>query len=105
MKFLITEKQHQILLEQKNFLSLLNNGKMITGLITIIRLIARSYNSYDFERLQSLVKQYLAGGKLKPSEKEMEIIRNYQKIILNNVAQNMGYGNWEELKNDKKNKQ
>ena len=38
--------------------------------------------------------------KINLSKKDMEVIRKYQKMILNNVAQNMGYDNWSELKND-----
>ena len=97
MKCVITESQYQILLEQSTFLNLVNNTKTITGLIL---LTARGFNSSGIDRIQSLVKQYIAGGKVNPSKKDMEVIRKYQKMILNNVAQNMGYDNWSELKND-----
>ena len=31
----------------------------------------------------------------------MAMIRKNQKIILNNVAENMGFSNWTQLKNNK----
>lgn len=99
MKCIITESQYQILLEQSStFLNLINNVKTISGII--ILLSARGFNSTGVDRIQSLVKQYIAGGKINPNKKDMEVIRKYQKMILNNVALNMGYDNWSELKND-----
>jgi hypothetical protein len=53
------------------------------------------------ERIQSLTKQSLAGGKVNITESEMEEIRQQSKIILNKVANEFGYSNWGELKSKK----
>ena len=52
----------------------------------------------ELERLQSLTKQSLAGGKVNLTEKEMDKIRKDTKIILNKTANELGYNNWDELK-------
>ena len=94
-----------ILVEQKTLVSILNGAKLIGGLVTLVRAVTRVFNSAsgkmireDLERLQSLTKQSLAGGKVNLTEKEMDKIRKDTKIILNKTANELGYNNWDELK-------
>jgi uncharacterized membrane protein len=94
-----------ILVEQKTLVSILNGTKLIGGLVTLVRAVTRLFNSEsgkmireELERLQSLTKQSLAGGKVNLTEKEMNKIRKDTKIILNKTANELGYNNWDELK-------
>jgi hypothetical protein len=110
MKIIISERQYRILLgEQTQVLSSVLNGmKFISGLVSLVESISRGYNTASgqkikdsLERVQSLTKQSLAGGRTDLTEGEMEIIRQYSKITLNKVANKFGYHNWTELKNEK----
>lgn len=101
MKILINEHQYKLITEQKTLSSILNDVKFISSLITVVRVITRGVESSDLDRVQSLVKQSLSGGKVNLTKEDMAIIRKNQKIILNNVAENMGFSNWTQLKNNK----
>jgi hypothetical protein len=101
MKILINEHQYKLITEQKTLSSVLNDVKFISSLITVVRVITRGVESSDLDRVQSLVKQSLSGGKVNLTKEDMAIIRKNQKIILNNVAENMGFRNWTQLKNNK----
>ena len=103
MKYIISESQYKILSEQTKLVNIFNGTNFILNITTFIRTLTRSiehvYNSNpDFEKIQSLLKQSLAGGKKNLSEEEMNIIRKQQRIILNTVAVELGYNNWEHLK-------
>ena len=101
MKILINEHQYKLITEQKTLSSVLNDVKFISSLITVVRVITRGVESSDLDRVQSLVKQSLSGGKVNLTKEDMAMIRKNQKIILNNVAENMGFSNWTQLKNNK----
>jgi hypothetical protein len=109
MKIILTESQYdKLLVEQVALSSALNGVKFIGGLITFVEAITRFYNVASgktvkeaLERIQSLTKQSLAGGKVNITESEMEEIRQQSKIILNKVANEFGYSNWGELKSKK----
>jgi hypothetical protein len=99
MKILLKESQYKLILEQKTLLSIINDVKFLSSLINLVRVIARGVESSDLDRIQSLVKQSLSGGKVKLTKEDMYMIRKNQRIILNTVAENMGFNNWTELKN------
>ena len=99
MKILLKESQYKLIIEQKTLYSIINDVKFISSLIILVRVIARIVKSSDLERVQSLVKQSLSGGKVNLTKEDMDMIRRNQKIILNTVAENMGFSNWTELKN------
>jgi hypothetical protein len=48
-----------------------------------------------------LTKQSIAGGKIDITESEMNMIRQHAKVVLNRVANELGYNNWSELKSKK----
>lgn len=99
MKILLKESQYKLILEQKTLLSIINDVKFLPSLINLVRVISRGVESSDLDKIQSLVKQSLSGGKVKLTKEDMDMIRKNQKIILNTVAENMGFNNWTELKN------
>jgi hypothetical protein len=99
MRILLKESQYKLILEQKTLLSIINDVKFLSSLINLVRVIARGVQSSDLDRIQSLVKQSLSGGKVKLTKEDMDMIRKNQRIILNTVAENMGFNNWTELKN------
>ena len=99
MKILLKESQYKLILEQKTLLSIINDVKFLSSLINLVRVISRGVESSDLDKIQSLVKQSLSGGKVKLTKEDMDMIRKNQKIILNTVAENMGFNNWTELKN------
>jgi hypothetical protein len=110
MKIIISERQYNLLLtEQPQVLTNALNGiKFIGGLVTLVEAITRAYNLASgkkmkeyLERVQSLTKQSLAGGRVDLTEEEMAIIREQSKIVLNGVANEYGYDNWNELKNER----
>jgi hypothetical protein len=101
MNILITERQYKLLIEQKSLVNIINDVKFLSSLITIVRLITRGVESSDLDKIQSLVKQVLSGGKVNLTKEDMDMIRKNQKIILNNVAENLGFDNWIHLKNNK----
>ena len=110
MKIIISERQYNLLLtEQPQVLTNALNGiKFIGGLIVLVEAITRAYNLASgkkmkeyLERVQSLSKQSLAGGRVDLTEEEMATIREQSKIVLNGVANEYGYGNWNELKNER----
>jgi hypothetical protein len=99
MKILLKESQYRLILEQKTLLSIINDVKFLSSLINLVRVIARGVKSSELDRIQSLVKQSLSGGKVKLTKEDMDMIRKNQRIILNTVAENMGFNNWTDLKN------
>jgi len=99
MKILLKESQYKLILEQKTLLSIINDVKFLSSLINLVRAISRGVESSDLDRIQSLVKQSLSGGKVKLTKEDMDMIRKNQRIILNTVAENMGFNNWDKLKN------
>jgi hypothetical protein len=109
MKIIVTESQYdKLLVEQVALSSALNGVKFIGGLVTLVEVITRLYNSASgkqvkeaLERIQSLTKQSIAGGKIDITESEMNIIRQHAKVVLNKVANELGYNNWSELKSKK----
>jgi hypothetical protein len=110
MKIIISERQYNLLLtEQPQVLTNALNGiKFIGGLVTLVEAITRAYNLASgkkmkeyLERVQSLTKQSLAGGRVDLTEEEMATIREQSKIVLNRVANEYGYDNWNELKNER----
>jgi hypothetical protein len=110
MKIILSERQYNLLLtEQRQALTNALNGiKFIGGLVTLVEAITRAYNLASgkkmkeyLERVQSLTKQSLAGGRVDLTEEEMAIIREQSKIVLNGVANEYGYDNWNELKNER----
>ena len=109
MEIILTESQYnKLLVEQQTLGSALNGVKFIGGLVTLVEAITRLYNVASgktvkdaLERIQSLTKQSLAGGKINLTESEMEEIRQQSKIVLNGVANEFGYSNWNELKTKK----
>jgi hypothetical protein len=101
MKILINERQYKLITEQKMLSTIINDVKFISSLITVVRAITRGVESSGLDRVQSLVKQLLSGGKVNLTNKDMDMIRKNQKIILNTVAENMGFSNWDFLKNNK----
>jgi hypothetical protein len=110
MKIIISERQYNLLLtEQPQVLTNALNGiKFIGGLVTLVEAITRAYNLASgkkmkeyLERVQSLTKQSLAGGRVDLTEEEMATIREQSKIVLNGVANEYGYDNWNELKNER----
>jgi len=109
MEIILTESQYnKLLVEQQTLVRALNGVKFIGGLVTLVEAITRLYNVASgktvkeaLERIQSLTKQSLAGGKVNITESEMEEIRQQSKIILNKVANEFGYSNWGELKSKK----
>jgi hypothetical protein len=110
MKIIISERQYNLLLtEQPQVLTNALNGiKFIGGLVALVEAITRAYNLASgkkmkeyLERVQSLTKQSLAGGRVDLTEEEMATIREQSKIVLNGVANEYGYDNWNELKNER----
>jgi hypothetical protein len=110
MKIVISERQYHVFLtEQPLVLSnTLNSVKFIGGLVTLVEAITRAYNlasgkkmKESLDRIQSLTKQSLAGGRVDLTEEEMATIREQSKIVLNQVANKYGYNNWNELKNER----
>jgi hypothetical protein len=99
MKILLKESQYRLILEQKTLLSIINDVKFLSSLINLVRVIARGVKSSELDRIQSLVKQSLSGGKVKLTKEDMDMIRKNQRIILNTVAENTGFNNWTDLKN------
>lgn len=77
---------------------LLNNSKLIPSLMTLVRIIGRSYNSTHLERIQSLLKQSLANGKIDLTPEERQTIILQAKLILDEVAKKKGYKDWFDLK-------
>ena len=101
MKILINERQYKLITEQKMLSNIINDVKFLSSLITVVRVSTRGVESSDLDRIQSLVKQSLSGGKVNLTKEDMDMIRKNQKIILNTVAENMGFSNWTQLKNNK----
>ena len=107
MNYIISESQSKLLTEQKLLVNIINSTKFINSLASLTRAITRGvetvyeHNIKELELIQSLIKQSLAGGQINISEKDMEIIRNQQKMILNSVANELGYDNWTHLKESK----
>ena len=109
MEIILTESQYnKLLIEQQTLVSALNGVKFIGGLVTLVETITRLYNvasgktvKETLERIQSLTKQSIAGGKIDISESEMNMIRQQAKVVLNKVANELGYNNWGELKSKK----
>jgi hypothetical protein len=107
MKIIIKESQYKLLVEQKRLSGIQNVAKLISrGLLTLVWAMTRGYNSFTakkikdgLERVQSLTKQSLANGRVDLTDEEMNLIRENSKIILNGVANRLGYGNWNDLKN------
>lgn len=106
MKILISEQQFSIITEQNTLLTILNSTTLISNLILLIRIATRGLNAIsetpigqkNLDKIQSLLKQSLAGGKTNLTESQMNKIKEQQKIILNVVAKDMGFKNWSELK-------
>jgi uncharacterized protein (DUF1499 family) len=95
-----------LLLEQKTLAEYINSIKLISSMVESIKIIARSLPHKknireNLELLQSLTKQSLSGGKRNISEIEMNKIRRDSKIILDRVASEFGYNDWNSMKNSK----
>lgn len=102
----ITEGHYKLLLEQKTLAEYINSIKLISSMVESIKIIARSLPHKknireNLELLQSLTKQSLSGGKRNISEIEMNKIRRDSKIILDRVASEFGYNDWNSMKNSK----